>query len=65
MCECYQVGVPFVAEAPDCPAHGTAAQLERGRREREASLLEAEVQAWRQRFPQYVYRPQDDCVALR
>lgn len=25
----------------------------------------AEVLAWRERFPQYVYRPQDDCVSLR
>lgn len=25
----------------------------------------AELEAWRERFPAYVYRPQDDCVALR
>jgi hypothetical protein len=30
-----------------------------------ARELELEVLAWRERFPQYVYRPQDDCVALR
>jgi len=23
MCECYQVGGPFIAEDPDCPIHGT------------------------------------------
>lgn len=28
------------------------------------SLL-AEVKAWRERFPQYEYRAQDDCVALK
>jgi hypothetical protein len=27
--------------------------------------LEREVAAWRARFPQYVYRPQDECVALK
>ncbi len=27
--------------------------------------LENEVMAWRSRFPQYEYRPQDDCVALK
>lgn len=30
-----------------------------------AKDLEAEVLAWRERFPAYVYRPQDDCVSLR
>lgn len=27
--------------------------------------LENEVMAWRKRFPQYQYRAQDECVALR
>ena len=27
--------------------------------------IAAEREAWRQRFPQYEYRAQDDCVALR
>jgi len=27
--------------------------------------LEREVNAWRARFPEHVYRPQDECVALR
>ncbi|MBV8060546.1 MAG: hypothetical protein JO253_03350 [Alphaproteobacteria bacterium] len=27
--------------------------------------LALEVLAWRERYPQQVYRPQDDCVALR
>ena len=27
--------------------------------------LVAERDAWRMRFPQYIYRSQDDCVALR
>lgn len=26
MCDCYQVGGPFIAEDPDCPVHGTEAQ---------------------------------------
>ena len=29
-----------------------------------AELL-AEVVAWRTRFPEYEYRPQDECVALK
>ena len=35
MCECYKIGGRFIAEDPDCPAHGTAAQEEQ--REREAA----------------------------
>lgn len=27
--------------------------------------LEAELAAWKERFPKYEYRPQDDCVALK
>lgn len=27
-CECYQIGGRFIAEDPDCPAHGTAAAQE-------------------------------------
>lgn len=35
-CECYQIGGRFIAEDPDCPAHGTLAQeLEREREEDE------------------------------
>lgn len=26
MCDCYKIGGPFIAEDPDCPEHGTAAQ---------------------------------------
>lgn len=29
-----------------------------------SNLIEAEVAAWRARFPRYIYRPQDDCVSL-
>lgn len=25
-CQCYQIGGPFIAEDPDCPAHGREAQ---------------------------------------
>lgn len=28
-------------------------------------VLQAEVAAWRTRFPQYEYRAQDECVALK
>jgi len=27
-CQCYQIGGPFIAEDPDCPAHGLEAQRE-------------------------------------
>jgi hypothetical protein len=71
-CECYQIGGRFIAEDPDCPAHGTEAQRERELQERETARLEQasiamerELEAWRDRFPQYVYRPQDDVVSLR
>ena len=29
MCECYQIGGRFIAEDPNCPAHGTEAQRRR------------------------------------
>lgn len=28
-CQCYKIGGPFIAEDPDCPAHGYIAQLQR------------------------------------
>lgn len=42
-CECYQIGGPFIAEDPDCPAHGTEAQAERKRREEEESDRDARL----------------------
>ena len=30
----------------------------------ETDRLRTELAAWRERFPAYTYRPQDDCVAL-
>lgn len=38
-CQCYQIGGPFIAEDPDCPAHGTYAQSERRRKSAIASKL--------------------------
>lgn len=37
-CECYQIGGRFIAEDPDCPAHGSAAQAEREDADRERAL---------------------------
>jgi hypothetical protein len=39
MCEnkCFQIGGPFIAEDPDCPVHGTAAQAAERRAEEEAA----------------------------
>jgi hypothetical protein len=28
------------------------------------NALQKELTAWKERFPQYLYRPQDDCIAL-
>lgn len=64
-CQCYQIGGPFIAEDPDCPAHGTVAQAEREVVETELAQIRHEVQAWRERFPQYKFRPQDDGVFLK
>ena len=35
MCQCYQIGGPFIAEDPSCPVHGTEAQA------REARVLDS------------------------
>lgn len=40
-CQCHQVGGPFIAEDPDCPAHGVGGYQER--------LEEAEAQIERLR----------------
>jgi uncharacterized protein YlxW (UPF0749 family) len=42
-CECYQVGGRFIAEDPDCPAHGVEAQRMAAIREHEENSLKAEV----------------------
>ena len=54
MCECYQIGGRFIAEDPDCPVHGTAAQEDQREREadradilRQFDELRAEVAAMR------------------
>ena len=38
MCQCFQIGSPFIAEDPDCPVHGTEA---RRQEESETNLWEA------------------------
>jgi hypothetical protein len=43
MCECYTIGGPWIAEDPDCPAHGHEAQEEQRLREEEMDSLRAEV----------------------
>lgn len=40
-CQCHQIGGPFIAEDPDCPAHGREAQREAQRREQLISELDA------------------------
>lgn len=46
-CQCFQIGGPFIAEDPDCPAHGTEAQREERKRDDEITRLRAEVEALR------------------
>lgn len=41
MCECYQIGGPFIAEDPDCPIHGTNGSI---RTEEELHRQIAELQ---------------------
>lgn len=38
-CECYQVGGRFIAEDPDCPAHGRDAQATERSRDRSKDYL--------------------------
>jgi hypothetical protein len=42
-CQCYEIGGPFIAEDPDCPAHGTEAQAARAEQETEMEALRAEI----------------------
>jgi hypothetical protein len=39
-CECHQIGGRFIAEDPDCPAHGLEAQREERRRDAVISALD-------------------------
>lgn len=46
MCECYQVGGPWISEDPDCPTHGDEARsraTKAANLEDEVERLEAEV----------------------
>lgn len=63
MCDCYQIGGRFVAEDPDCPAHGLEAQRLEAEREAELTNLRRQLDAWQERFPEYAYRPQYGTVA--
>lgn len=40
MCECYQIGGPWIAEDPDCPIHGDEARSQAAK----AASLEYEVE---------------------
>lgn len=44
-CECHQIGGRFIAEDPDCPAHGTAAQAERESERSRRELIIAALEA--------------------
>lgn len=53
MCECYQVGGPWIAEDPDCPTHGDEARsraTKAANLEDEVERLEAEVAQLTQRL---------------
>jgi hypothetical protein len=45
MCECYKIGGPWIAEDPDCPVHGYAAQREREIQEQDRESLEDRIRA--------------------
>jgi hypothetical protein len=40
MCECFQIGGPFIAEDPSCPIHGLSS---RGREERLEGIVQRAV----------------------
>jgi hypothetical protein len=44
MCECYQVGGRFIAEDPDCPVHGYAAQREAEQRSADLDILQEQIE---------------------
>lgn len=48
-CQCFQIGGPFIAEDPDCPAHGVAAQERDAQIEdlREKASTEADIEVLR------------------
>lgn len=52
-CQCYQVGGPFVAEDPECPEHGYAAQRRDEIENEDKENIRAELAAWREMFPQF------------
>lgn len=43
MCECYQIGGRFIAEDPDCPAHGITAHREEKLRDQELIELRERI----------------------
>jgi hypothetical protein len=43
MCECFQIGGRFIAEDPDCPEHGTAAQIREEQMARETRSLRVRI----------------------
>lgn len=45
MCDCYKIGGPWIAEDPDCPEHGYAAQQRQRERESKDSDIEDRMNA--------------------
>lgn len=45
MCECFQIGGPFIAEDPDCPIHGRNSDDGREVSERRLEALEVQIEA--------------------
>ena len=56
-CECYKVGGPFIAEDPECPEHGYAAQRQNDIAQQDREALEEELCAWREMFPDFSWDP--------
>jgi hypothetical protein len=44
-CECYKIGGKFIAEDPDCPAHGTEARASEERMAQATAILKETVRA--------------------
>lgn len=52
-CDCYKIGGPWIAEDPDCPAHGREAQRREREQQERQEALEAEKQRLETRLQAY------------
>ena len=56
MCECYMIGGPWIAEDPNCPFHGYAAQREREEMESANRSIEDRLQTLEEKMHEAMCR---------